>query len=170
VRRFPDASHTPVTIHAAFSEETLMKTLFDPETHREILDRLDRLTPETSRRWGTMAAGKMICHLADHLRTALGDLDAGSGGGPMTWAPVKWFAIEVMPWPHGLPTAPAMLTTDPEDFARDVAELKRVIARFLERGPEGAFHPHPLFGPLTGAQWGRLAYRHLDHHLRQFGG
>ncbi len=146
-----------------------MKTLFDPETHREVLDRLGRLTPETPRRWGKMSAGKMICHLADHLRTALGDLDAGRGGGPMTWAPVQWFAIEVMPWPRGLPTAPVMLTTESSDFAQDVAELEGVIERFVERGPEGAFEPHPLLGALSGAQWGRLAYRHLDHHLRQFG-
>jgi hypothetical protein len=28
---------------------------------------------------------------------------------------------------------------------------------------------HPLFGPLTRAEWGRWGLRHADHHLRQFG-
>ena len=28
---------------------------------------------------------------------------------------------------------------------------------------------HPKFGPLTQSEWGRLAWKHRDHHLRQFG-
>ena len=137
-----------------------MKTLFDSEARREILERLGRLTPESSRRWGKMDVSKMVCHLRDHFLTALGDIDAGGGIAPMTWAPLKWLGIE---------TAPEMLQTEPETFERDVAALRQVIERFVALGPEGAFHAHPLFGPLSGEQWGRLAYRHLDHHLRQFG-
>ena len=28
---------------------------------------------------------------------------------------------------------------------------------------------HPVFGPLTHQQWGIFVWRHVDHHLRQFG-
>ncbi|MBL0146112.1 MAG: DUF1569 domain-containing protein [Chitinophagaceae bacterium] len=28
---------------------------------------------------------------------------------------------------------------------------------------------HPFFGKFTGDQWGKFMYKHLDHHLQQFG-
>ena len=28
---------------------------------------------------------------------------------------------------------------------------------------------HPMFGPMTDADWMRWGYLHADHHLRQFG-
>jgi hypothetical protein len=28
---------------------------------------------------------------------------------------------------------------------------------------------HPMFGKMTADQWGRSMWKHLDHHLRQFG-
>ena len=28
---------------------------------------------------------------------------------------------------------------------------------------------HPMFGPMSAADWMRWGYLHADHHLRQFG-
>ena len=51
--------------------------------------------------------------------------------------------------------------------ARDCAVL---IDRFAAAGPKGCTtHPHSFFGPLTPDEWAILMYKHLDHHLRQFG-
>jgi len=37
-------------------------------------------------------------------------------------------------------------------------------------GPAGCTkHPHSFFGKLTPEEWAILSYKHLDHHLRQFG-
>ena len=55
------------------------------------------------------------------------------------------------------------------DFAADLRSLEAATARFLEAVEKGTLPPHYLFGMLTRAQWGRWAYRHMDHHLRQFG-
>lgn len=62
-----------------------------------------------------------------------------------------------------------LLSTRPDDLERDKAKLKDLIGRFNAAGPAHDWSVHPLFGKLPGKQWGRLAYRHLDHHLRQFG-
>ncbi|MDZ4803510.1 MAG: DUF1569 domain-containing protein [Candidatus Eisenbacteria bacterium] len=29
--------------------------------------------------------------------------------------------------------------------------------------------PNPIFGNLSVDEWGKLSWKHLDHHLRQFG-
>jgi transposase InsO family protein len=45
-----------------------------------------------------------------------------------------------------------------------------VIDRFVAAGPKSCTtHPHSFFGPLTPEEWAILMYKHLDHHLRQFG-
>ncbi len=147
-----------------------MKSLFNEADRRNILDRLGRLTPESPRRWGTMAVDKMLCHCADQIRVALGELTAAPAGSALYRVPpVRWLVVNVMPWPKGAPTAPVLLRREPEAFERERAALLDAIDRFVARGAATEWAPHPLFGVLPRTQWGRLAYRHLDHHLRQFG-
>lgn len=44
------------------------------------------------------------------------------------------------------------------------------LNKFHKNGPETCIsHPHPFFGKLTSEQWGKGIYKHLDHHLKQFG-
>ncbi len=75
-----------------------------------------------------------------------------------------------VPFPKSSPTDPAFIVGDQRSFDAEKARLLAVLARFVERGPEAATGTvHTFFGRLTGAQWGRLIYKHLDHHLRQFG-
>jgi Protein of unknown function (DUF1569). len=50
-----------------------------------------------------------------------------------------------------------------------MAALRSTTDRFLCELPSIARRPHYLFGPLTEAQWARWGWRHMDHHLRQFG-
>lgn len=147
-----------------------MKSLFDEADRRAILARIDRLTPESPRQWGTMDVLKMLCHCTDQLRMALGEVtDTVTGPAIYRFPPVRWLVINVLPWPQGAPTAPALLRGEPEAFERDRDHLVAAVERFVARGPEADWAPHPLFGALDGTQWGRLAHRHLDHHLRQFG-
>jgi hypothetical protein len=59
-----------------------------------------------------------------------------------------------------------MLTSAPATWAEDVARVEELLAR-LAAAPTGAVHP--FFGPLTHDGWCRLTWKHVDHHLRQFG-
>jgi hypothetical protein len=63
-------------------------------------------------------------------------------------------------------TAPEMLTSGPGDWDTDLAHVER---RIQVVGSGAADAVHPYFGPLTPGDWGRLCWKHLDHHLRQFG-
>ena len=68
------------------------------------------------------------------------------------------------------PTAPALLVKDDPDFETERARLDGLIDRFATGGAAACTtHPHAFFGKLTPDQWSILVYKHLDHHLRQFG-
>ncbi len=117
-----------------------------------------------------MNAHQMVCHLADQLRVALGEIKTQSRPGLLRFRPVRRLLVYWLPWPKGkLPTAPEMLTTAPSEWDRDIAALDALIARFAARSPSEEWAVHLAFGPLSGWEWGVLCWKHLDHHLRQFG-
>lgn len=147
-----------------------MKTMWEGPRQREIRDRVARLSPESRGSWGKMSAPQMVCHLAESLKMALGDLACVPKKVPIRYPPLKQFIIYVAPFPKGVPTAPELIARSPQAWQADVAELQRLIDRFVTRGSERAPWPeHPAFGKLSRRAWGVLVYRHMDHHLRQFG-
>jgi len=61
--------------------------------------------------------------------------------------------------------------TDARDFEREKERLRGLVDRFCEGGPAGAARQtHSFLGRISGEEWGVMMYKHLDHHLRQFGG
>lgn len=146
-----------------------MQTLFDPAARAQILARIDRLSADRAPLWGKMDAGRMIVHLAAQLHAGLGELACAPKKTPLNNWLMRRLIIYVIPWPKGSPTAPEFLAQPSATWDEDVSALRSAIARFGARRPEDAWPPHPAFGPLTGRMWGVLAWRHLDHHLRQFG-
>jgi hypothetical protein len=50
-----------------------MRTLLNDRDQKEVLDRLSKVRPDSQRRWGSMSAHQMICHLSDSFRVALGE-------------------------------------------------------------------------------------------------
>lgn len=145
-----------------------MPTLFDPAAASGIRGRLDRLTSNGAPLWGTMDAGRMVAHLSDQLRLALGELPCKPKKTPFRNPVLKRLIIYLLPWPKGVPTSPELLTSPAGDWDADVAALRTLIDRFAAKGAAGPFPEHPTFGKLNGRMWGVLAWRHLDHHLRQF--
>lgn len=73
------------------------------------------------------------------------------------------------PWKHNLPTAPGFKVLDKRDFLEEKHKLVSLVNDFHEERVKKTRDPHPAFGHLTYDQWGQVQYKHLDHHLRQFG-
>jgi hypothetical protein len=146
-----------------------MTTLFEPAARDGIRARVDRLTSAQKPLWGRMDAGRMVVHVTAQLRAALGELECRPKKTPMNNWLMRRLVIYWLPWPKGSPTAPEFLATPPASWDEDLAALRSAIERFGARSEGDAWPPHPAFGPLTGHMWGVLAWRHLDHHLRQFG-
>lgn len=146
-----------------------MKNVFEAETRRELRDRLTRLDPRTPPRWGRMTAPKMVCHLVESARMALGDLPVAPKWVPVRYPPLKQLFLYVIPIPKGMPTAPELVARVPDEWEADVRSLLELLDRVGAKSPGDAWPDHPAFGAMTGAMWGVLVYRHSDHHLRQFG-
>ena len=97
-------------------------------------------------------------------------IKAASQPGLLRFRPLRQVLVYWLPWPKGrIATAPEMLTTAPSAWDYDVAQLHALIEQFAARSPSEAWAGHPAFGPLSGREWGVLCWKHLDHHLRQFG-
>jgi Protein of unknown function (DUF1569) len=150
-----------------------MKTLCNPPDSDEILSRLQRVRPSTSRRWGKMSAHQMICHLSDGFRLYMGLISVAAPGFPYPSKLLKWGCLWVpIRWPKGFQTVRELDQqiggTQPVEFDRDAAELKSLLHRF-SRNPPRFNWSHPYLGRMSTAEWMRLGYLHSDHHLRQFG-
>lgn len=138
-----------------------------------LLARLRALEPSDARRWGRMNAHQAVCHLRDSFRSRIHHEPITARDNLFTRTFVRWIALHTgLPWPHGVRTVPEVDQerggTRPVDFARDRAELLTLIEQFvpLDAARLGS---HPIFGPLTTPEWQHWAWRHIDHHLRQFG-
>lgn len=152
-----------------------MKHLFESDCYTELSGRIGRLHAETPARWGRMNASMMVCHCADPLREALGLRPTKDMSGTFSRSIAKWISFYILrKWPEGqLPTSPeydqSKQGTSPTDFEKDKAQLLKLMENVYLQPAWYRYHPHPYFGKLTRKELGILIYKHLDHHLRQFG-
>jgi uncharacterized protein DUF1569 len=146
-----------------------MRTIWDADRQREIRARIAALTPDRRAQWGAFTAPKMVCHLADSLRMTLGELPVAPRKMPIRYPPLKQLIIYVAPFPKSAPTAEELLARVPAEWNADVVELTALLDRLIARGPRAEWVDHPAFGHLSSSAVGVLVYRHMDHHLRQFG-
>ncbi len=148
-----------------------MKTLFDKTDRDELLERLGRLEQDTERQWGKMSPSQMMEHTARGLEMATGrkPMKQMVVGKLLSWIFRKEFLGE-KPFQPDRPTGASMIVRDDPDFEPTRARLSELITELHNLGEsatEGTVHG--FFGPLTGKQWGETQYKHVDHHLRQFG-
>ena len=146
-----------------------MATIFDAASRDAVLSRIDRLNATTQPRWGRMNVGQMVVHCDLQLQLALGELVGAPMKTPVGRFPFKQLALYVLPTPRGVPTMPEMRDPVTGDWQADRGRLKADVGRVVAKDRNQAWPVHPAFGTLSAAQWGRLVFSHLDHHLKQFG-
>ena len=152
-----------------------MKSLGKADDKQEVLSRLQRLQPDSQRRWGKMTPHQMICHLNDSFKSVIGERDLlGDKSNLLTRSLVRWIALYApLKWPHGVRTMPEndqeQGGTPPEDFRRDLNDLTAMIERVTRAERDFQWRRHPLFAEMSEHDWMRWGYLHVDHHLRQFG-
>jgi hypothetical protein len=147
-----------------------VKNLFDQSTYQEIIDRLTKLSATAERQWGKMTAAQMLAHCKEAYKV------------PLTSKRLKKHPLSIIGWifkkqlfndkpyKQNLPTAPDFIVKDERDFDKEKTEMLSIVKAFHERGATGIGDKvHPMFGKLTAEQWGLSMWKHLDHHLRQFG-
>jgi len=148
-----------------------MKSLFDRSTYDDVINRINSLSLASQRQWGKMDVSQMMAHCKEAFRVPLSDkkMPRMFMGRMLGWM-VKPKMYAEAPWKKSLPTAPNFLIRDERNFDTEKKELSDLITEFHTKGSGnvGKF-PHPFFGTFTQEQWGKAMYKHLDHHLVQFG-
>jgi hypothetical protein len=149
-----------------------METLFDAATRDSLLARVESLRADSPRAWGEMNVAQAMSHCALALEAATGDAVLRSPFVARLIGPLfKGWIVGPKPFSKNSPTHPQLvLKSAPCDFGREKARLLAIIRKFHDAGPAAAArHRHAFVQKLTGDEWGRVQWKHLDHHLRQFG-
>jgi hypothetical protein len=148
-----------------------MQNLFQPESATGIVMRIARLKPAAKALWGKMNAAQMLAHCKAPLEVALGDrILKHSFIGWLFGKMAKKKMLKEPPFQHNLPTEGTFVVKDERVFSDEQEQLFTLIKRFAEADPQTiAARVHPFFGKMTIDEWGILQWKHLDHHLRQFG-
>ena len=147
----------------------MQKSLSNARVRQEMLARLERLRPESTPLWGRMTAPQMLAHLADWMLMVKGELKPAAKKKALRYPPLKQLVIYWVPFPRGVPTAPELISRKPSEWAIEQAALREHFQWFENLDPKMTWPAHPLFGKMTPNAWCVLAYRHTDHHFRQFG-
>jgi len=152
-----------------------MKSISNSRVLNSLVQRLERLTPESERRWGRLSPGEMLCHLGDAGDAVLGRrTPPGATPDNRLPLPIKWLMLySPMPFPQGIETRPGVNPkkegSRPTDFAADRARVIDGLRGIATAAPESVSKSHFRFGAMSLRGWQHWAYKHVDHHLRQFG-
>lgn len=149
-----------------------MHNIFEVETVAQLSNRINALTPTTTPAWGKMTVDQMLAHCNVTYEMVYENTHPKPG-------PFKRFIINLFvrqavlgpkPYKRNLPTAPQFKMVSAKDFAHEQQRLLGYLQRVLAEGAS-AFNGRESnsFGALTSAEWNVMFYKHLDHHLTQFG-
>jgi len=153
-------------------EQSYMRNLFEAAAATEVKERLAQLRPESERLWGTMNAAQAVAHCSGGLQLAMGEMRPPRMlvGSVIGWIVKPLVLADDKPLRRNSPTVKGLVIQDQRDLGVEQERLRALIDRFAAAGPGGCTtHPHSFFGRLTPEEWATLMYKHLDHHLRQFG-
>ena len=146
-----------------------IKNLFDTSVKQDIIARINKLTPQSSALWGKMNVAQMLAHLQMPIGVADGTHQLkrtlfGRIVGPM----VKSIIYNEKAFKRHLPTDPSfVMISNEKDFEKEKQKLLEKVRGFSEASIVN--ETHTFFGKLTKEQWSKGTWKHLDHHLQQFG-
>ena len=149
-----------------------MKNLYEPECAGEIKRRISQLRPDSPAQWGKMSSAQALAHCSEGLRWAVGDtIPPRMLLGGLIGRAIKGKVLgDDAPMRPNSPTAKTLIVSDPRELAAERDRVITLLDRFTTSGPAGCtVQQHSFFGRLTPMEWAILMYKHIDHHLRQFG-
>ena len=149
-----------------------MKNIFDPKVTQELIDRINSLTSTTTPKWGKMSVDQMLAHCAVAYEMAYTDKHPKPNGLMrfLLKTFVKKGVVNEKPYPKNSRTAPAFIIADHRDYEKEKTRLISYLKKTQEYGASYFDGKESLtFGTMTSQEWNNLFYKHLDHHLTQFG-
>lgn len=156
-----------------------LKTLGNEADKKEVIKRIKDLQESDDAPFGVMTAQEILAHLADPIRIALGEKTAEHQ--PVmyqifSFPVIKQLTSQWLPWPPGIPRAPELIPFDGikgkgtpvGSFNDDKVKLLNLIEKISSISDLSTPNEHMVFGELSGKEWKRLMWRHINVHLKQF--
>ena len=149
-----------------------LPNIFNKEVSEGVIDRINNLNHQTQPKWGKMSVEKMLAHCSVTYEYVYENKYTKPGfmRGLLLKLVVKGIVTNEKPYKHGTPTGPDFVITDERVFETEKQRLVGFIRKTQELG-ESHFDGKEShsFGALNKDQWNNMFYKHLDHHLSQFG-
>ncbi len=145
--------------------------MFDPPVYQECLARLHKIEEDTKPHWGSMTAAQMMAHCAEIQEVANGKkLEKTPFMARLFKGFIRKMVVNDKPYPKSTQTHPQYKQIEDKNFPEEKARLLEALQKFQRMDPQQAANiRHPLFGTMTIEEKGWSSYKHLDHHLTQFG-
>lgn len=149
-----------------------MKSVFEEAVKDELLNRLNQLSEKSQPHWGKMNVSEMLAHCNVAYELDEKEEDDKIKG-------LKKFILKLLikptvtnekPYKKNSTTAPEFRIADKRDFDIELKKLKGFVELTFERGP--SFYEGRMsysFGALNSKEYSNMYFKHLDHHLNQFG-
>ena len=149
-----------------------MENIFDRAVAEKLISRINTLTPSTAGQWGKMNVSQMLAHCNVTYEMVYTDKHSKPNAFLkfILKLMVKPIVTNEKPYKKSSQTAPAFIITDEREFNYEKNRLIEYINKVVGEGPQ-AFEGRTShsFGPLNSTEWNNMFYKHLDHHLTQFG-
>lgn len=148
-----------------------MENLFTTEGNQKIVDRINKLQSTSTSQWGKMTVDQMMSHCIAPLDIVFGDLH-------LKMNPIMAFfgrtfirkqVLSDKEFKKDSPTATLFIRTGNYNFDDTKSELMEKVKKFTQGPQVIKTNKHPFFGTMTNEEWNKIQWKHLDHHLRQFG-
>ena len=149
-----------------------MKNIFQGNTTQELIERVNQLTPETKGHWGKMSVDQMLAHCNVAYDMTFTDKYPKPGfiKKIILTKLVKPLTVGEKPYPKNGKTGPQFIIKDRRDFELEKQKLVDYLQKTYDLGGAHFEGMESIsFGKLTQKEWSNLFYKHLDHHLTQFG-
>jgi hypothetical protein len=152
-------------------ETSIMRNLYEPDAVEELKRRVALLQRDSPRQWGKMTPGQALAHYSAQMEMTLGQtFPQRSLMGRLLGRFAKAKMLGRSPLQKNMPTDELFIINDERDLDGERERLVRLVDQFVAGGASTCTtHPHSFLGQMTPLEWATLMYKHLDHHLRQFG-
>jgi Protein of unknown function (DUF1569) len=149
-----------------------LPNIFTKPVSDEVVNRINKLTPSTAALWGKMNVSQMLAHCNVTYEMAFENIHPK----PNFFMKfilktfVKKTVVDENPYKKNNPTAPAFIIKDEKNFEIEKKRLVDYVNKSQQLGESYFDGKESLsFGKLNITEWNNMFYKHLNHHLGQFG-
>lgn len=146
-----------------------MTSIYNSIDNQKIIDRINKLTPESKALWGKMTVNQMFKHTEAAISVAFSEKELKINFLMKLFGRLLKNKVFNSEFQKNSPTAPEFIFKESYDFYTSKATLIEKFSRFSQGKQSITLMQHPFWGKMTHDDWDKLMWKHMDHHLRQFG-